>query len=87
MRVSDSLLVTQVFLNLLLRTFLYIATDLGLFLIYIQLHTKILKVSKTKQHWTVLNIFMDKNNKDYKKVFSLRKFPPLFSDCDRSEEL
>lgn len=68
MRVSDSLLVTQVFLNLLLITFLYIATDLGLFLIYIQLHTKILKVSKTKQHWTVLNIFMDKNNKDYKKV-------------------
>lgn len=83
MCVSDSLLVTQVNLNLLLITFPYIATDLGLFLIYIQLqkvlmHTKILKVSKTKQHWTVLNIFMDKNNKDYKRYFHPGSFHHYF---------
>lgn len=83
MCVSDSLLVTQVFFNLLLITFLYIATGLGLFLIYIQLqkvlmHTKILKVSKTKQRWTVLNIFMDKNNKDYKRYFHPGSFHHYF---------
>lgn len=90
MRVSDSLLVTQVFLNLLLITFLYIATDLGLFLIYIQLHTKILKVSKTKQHWTVLNIFMDKNNKDYKRYFhpgSFHHYFPTVTEVRSCEQL